>query len=167
VAFVNPPMRPGAMLWSIAAGPLVNVALVPVIWATILAYSAVPVGRQLPDVQQFLHALQVVNMALLVFNVLPIYPLDGGQILQSILWFFVGFARSLQAVSVIGLVVGIVGGGLMFLIHDYWMVVMAIFVIWQAWRGFQLARMVLRAQKERAQAIAAAHAAPEPWNQAS
>src|SRR5579872_6521117 len=32
VAYVNPPPRPGAMLWSIAAGPLVNVALVPILW---------------------------------------------------------------------------------------------------------------------------------------
>src|SRR5438309_9127693 len=30
VAYVNPPPRPGATLWSIAAGPLVNVALLPI-----------------------------------------------------------------------------------------------------------------------------------------
>src|SRR4051812_35593420 len=30
VAYVSPPPRPGANLWSIAAGPLVNVALLPV-----------------------------------------------------------------------------------------------------------------------------------------
>jgi Zn-dependent protease len=30
VAYVQPPQRPGATLWSIAAGPLVNVALIPV-----------------------------------------------------------------------------------------------------------------------------------------
>jgi Zn-dependent protease len=29
IAFVSPPPRPGAVLWSIAAGPLVNVVLVP------------------------------------------------------------------------------------------------------------------------------------------
>src|SRR5437879_373498 len=29
IAFVSPPPRPGAMLWSLVAGPLVNVALVP------------------------------------------------------------------------------------------------------------------------------------------
>src|SRR6202140_1222074 len=29
VAFVSPPQRPGAYLWSIAAGPLVNVILFP------------------------------------------------------------------------------------------------------------------------------------------
>ena len=31
IAYVDPPARPGATLWSIAAGPLVNVALVPVL----------------------------------------------------------------------------------------------------------------------------------------
>src|SRR6266478_1046292 len=31
VAYVSPPPRPGATLWSIAAGPLVNVVLVPVL----------------------------------------------------------------------------------------------------------------------------------------
>src|SRR5215813_2579195 len=37
VAYVDPPPRPGATLWSIAAGPLVNVILVPVFW-TLLAF---------------------------------------------------------------------------------------------------------------------------------
>ena len=31
VAYVDPPPRPGATLWSIAAGPLVNVALMPIL----------------------------------------------------------------------------------------------------------------------------------------
>ena len=31
VAYVSPPQRPGAQLWSIAAGPLVNVALIPIL----------------------------------------------------------------------------------------------------------------------------------------
>ena len=31
VAYVDPPQRPGATLWSIAAGPLVNVALAPIL----------------------------------------------------------------------------------------------------------------------------------------
>ena len=36
VAYVNPPQRPGATLWSIAAGPLVNVALLPVLGVAFL-----------------------------------------------------------------------------------------------------------------------------------
>ena len=37
VAYVDPPPRPGATLWSIAAGPLVNVVLVPVLFAVLIA----------------------------------------------------------------------------------------------------------------------------------
>jgi Zn-dependent protease len=32
LAFVAPPARPGALLWSIAAGPLVNVVLAPILF---------------------------------------------------------------------------------------------------------------------------------------
>src|SRR6202035_1889330 len=35
VAYVDPPPRPGATLWSIAAGPLVNVALIPVLYVAV------------------------------------------------------------------------------------------------------------------------------------
>ena len=40
VAFVAPPQRPGATLWSIAAGPLVNVLLVPVLTVLMVLDSA-------------------------------------------------------------------------------------------------------------------------------
>jgi Zn-dependent protease len=32
VAFVDPPQRPGATLWSLAAGPLVNALLIPILF---------------------------------------------------------------------------------------------------------------------------------------
>src|ERR1700758_4944457 len=35
VAYVDPPPRPGATLWSIAAGPLVNVAFFPILWVAV------------------------------------------------------------------------------------------------------------------------------------
>src|SRR5437879_12395684 len=36
VAYVNPPQRPGATLWSIVAGPLVHVALLPPLFGLFL-----------------------------------------------------------------------------------------------------------------------------------
>src|SRR4051794_19061055 len=36
IAFVSPPQRPGPILWSIAAGPLVNVALIPILGGIVL-----------------------------------------------------------------------------------------------------------------------------------
>src|SRR5437763_16024754 len=77
IAFVQPPQRPGAYLWSIAAGPLVNVLLIPV---TVGFYMAARSGALLVsrDVAHFAQAVMVINALLLVFNTLPIYSLDGG-----------------------------------------------------------------------------------------
>src|SRR5213082_3368600 len=37
IAFVSPPRRPGAVLWSIVAGPLVNVLLFPLFFSAAFA----------------------------------------------------------------------------------------------------------------------------------
>src|SRR5215475_4919272 len=86
VAYVNPPPRPGATLWSIAAGPLVNVALVPTISVIGIVFRNLDLWRFIPDAHTWLRAVWYINLSLLIFNLLPIYPLDGGQIFRSLLW---------------------------------------------------------------------------------
>jgi Zn-dependent protease len=138
VAFVQPPPRPGAVLWSIAAGPLVNVFLLPVTVGAFLLASRAGLQNEYRDFVHFLLSIAVINLGLLVFNLLPIYPLDGGQILQALLWFVIGRARSLMVSGIIGL---LGAAGVIFLaltrLQDKWLVVVAAFVAWQAWRGFQ------------------------------
>jgi len=71
---------------------------------------------------------------------LPVYPLDGGQILQSILWFFTGRARSLHIAASIGLVVaglGVVGAAMT---ANLFLLLMGVFLGFQAWNGIRLAR---------------------------
>src|SRR2546421_4459916 len=66
IAFVNPPRRPGAMLWSIAAGPLVNVVLLPIL--TILLFSiGVPQTNEASDLSRFVFNLWWINTGLLIF----------------------------------------------------------------------------------------------------
>jgi Zn-dependent protease len=147
VAYVNPPPRPGAMLWSIAAGPLVNVALVPVLF--LLSELSLTLGwaQTMPDVYRLLHAVWVINLVLLIFNLLPIYPLDGGQILRSLLWFGMGRARSLTAATMIGMA-GVVG---MFAFAVWaksaWIGILAVFVLMSCWGGLQQARALSRLAK--------------------
>jgi Zn-dependent protease len=104
VAYVDPPPRPGATLWSIVAGPLVNVVFIPILLG--LGYLSRDMGwsRAFPNFHALLHAVWVINLVLLAFNILPIYPLDGGQILRSLLWFVFGRARSLLIATVLGFV---------------------------------------------------------------
>ena len=108
VAYVDPPPRPGATLWSIAAGPLVNVALIPILWIAVTMSRSAGMAATAPDLLHLLRAVFWINVGLLVFNILPIYPLDGGQILRSLLWFVMGRARSLMVATILGLI-GVVG----------------------------------------------------------
>ncbi|MEO8352462.1 MAG: site-2 protease family protein [Chthoniobacteraceae bacterium] len=104
VAYVAPPPRPGPTLWSIAAGPLVNVALVPILFALNVWAASQGGGLVQSDFGKWLSALQFMNLLLLVFNMLPVYPLDGGQILRALLWFPLGRARSLLIATIFGFI---------------------------------------------------------------
>ncbi len=104
VAFVQPPPRPGAELWSIAAGPLVNVVLFPVLMLVATWSDSTGLSARVPDFGKFIFMVWWINRGLLIFNLLPIYPLDGGQILRSLLWFKLGRARSLQVATIIGFI---------------------------------------------------------------
>ncbi len=141
VAYVQPPPRPGALLWSIAAGPLVNVILLPITLVAIVIAAGPNWGETYPDLALFLRSIAIINFGLLAFNLLPIYPLDGGQILQALLWFVIGRARSLMVSGVIGLAAA---AGVIVLavvrLQDTWLAVVAVFVAWQAWRRFSLRR---------------------------
>lgn len=147
IAYVNPPPRPGALLWSIAAGPLVNLILVPVLLGIALAGSAFGLG---PDARMFLDHLWEINLILFVFNMFPIFPLDGGQILRALLWFGLGRARSLTVASIIG-VAGAIGGFLWAVAtfgFDWWLAIIGAFVVMQGVQGFKQARILARFESQ-------------------
>ncbi len=157
VAFVSPPHRPGAVLWSIFAGPLVNVILAPI------TIAASYFGPETGGLAIFLYHLAQINLLLLIFNLMPIFPLDGGQILQSLLWFFMRYERSLMIVSIIGLIGGAALAGWALYLRATWSVIMAAFIIMQAWRGFGISRQIF-AQAKSARPV---RAVPLPGGKAS
>jgi|ERR1700722_167183 len=142
VAYVDPPPRPGATLWSLAAGPLVNLLLIPILSLFWLLASHLNLDSSMPDCYEFVRTLWWMNLVLLCFNLLPIYPLDGGQILRSLLWFMVGRARSLMVASTIGLIS--VVALFVFAIRTPWLGVIGIFALIQCWSGLQQARLLAR-----------------------
>lgn len=143
IAFVSPPPRPGAVLWSIAAGPLVNVALLPILWGASFAFGKFD-GHGLPsdDLSAYLFYMAVINTGLLLFNLLPIYPLDGGQIVQSLLWFAIGRAKSLIIAGWIGIVLAGVAVIPAFLSGNWLLGAVAVFVVLQAWSGVRQGKLL-------------------------
>lgn len=143
VAYVTPPERPGAHLWSIAAGPLVNVVLVPIT----LGASYVFGGHDAGDFGHFVRRIAIVNIALLVFNLLPVYPLDGGQILRSLLWYAVGRARSLWIAAIVGFVGAGALGAFALYSRSMWLGVLAYFNITRARVGYKAAQSFLAVER--------------------
>src|SRR5436190_1136236 len=82
--------------WFLIAGPLVNLLLIFPLWGLLVLSQSQDWAGTMRDLDLFLRIMAFVNIALLVLNLVPVYPLDGGQILHALLWFLLGRWNSLR-----------------------------------------------------------------------
>lgn len=145
-AFMQTPQKPGAILWSVVAGPLVNLLLVP---ATAMAYLLVRGAIELPvagnDMQVFLFYLFSLNLFVLVYNMLPIYPMDGGQTLVALLWVVVGRPRAMRIVGVVGMVTASAVILLAAMVGNLIILMLTALVGWRAWCGYKIGQAMQEA----------------------
>ncbi len=124
LAYCRPPHDWKCDLITTVGGPAVNVLLVPILGGVVFAFvgnwSAIIFNPFHPYAQgwQWVMGESVfvrgvwtayyVNLALLAFNVLlPMYPMDGGRIVQALLWRRWGHHRSLEISTLTGLVAAV------------------------------------------------------------
>lgn len=93
VAFINPEghkkLSPKQHMWVYFSGPLVNIILGLISLAILVGYMIMIPGLTEVDIPLKLMAVScLVNLVMVIFNLLPIFPMDGGGILRNLLEHF-------------------------------------------------------------------------------
>ena len=139
------PEKPVDEIKIAVAGPLVNVVLAPIFFGLAFAFGVdltQPPG--LAAAQQSvggaLFYLGLVNVVLVVFNLIPAFPLDGGRVLRGLLAIRFGPVRATDISAGIGQVLAVVLGIIGFASGGLGLVLIAIFVFFGASGEQQMVR---------------------------
>lgn len=98
------PERPSQELLVALAGPAVNVVIAVLLFAGLgTGISAINLGDlQVWSTQEFLQRLAAVNVMLVLFNLLPAFPMDGGRVLRAVLAMAMPRAKATRIAATIG-----------------------------------------------------------------
>jgi Zn-dependent protease len=131
------PERPAEELVVALAGPAVNLALVLLLAPTVLLSNGAALldGRlsaldsmASPSPAGFAMFLLMVNTSLLLFNLIPAFPLDGGRVLRALLAFKLPYTRATSLATTIGRGLAIVLGVYGLVTFNFFLAVVAIFI---------------------------------------
>jgi len=118
LALCRPIFNPTAQLITTVAGPLVTLVL----WGLFSLIGFITT-RVLPDsafgglTYQTLELVAYMawfNKMILFFNLIPAFPMDGGRILQELLWYRMGYERATEVAVFVSKALAVVGMGLGF-----------------------------------------------------
>lgn len=123
LAFVSVPRRPWPEFVSVVWGPLVNVILFTIA-AVILRFNVEvnpyhflsPIRSSWGSLHAWMVLIYEVNTFLFLFNLWPMYPMDGGRLLKCAVWWKSGLHKATAVSTAVGMIAAVVMGfyGLLF-----------------------------------------------------
>jgi Zn-dependent protease/predicted transcriptional regulator len=129
------PEKPGQELLVAIMGPAVNVAIAAVLFLGLSVGGGMPTPAELEAMSEgeqalsdnFLFNLMVVNVTLVVFNLIPAFPMDGGRVLRALLSYGMERGKATQIAARIGqlLAIGFVFTGFF---TNFWLVFIGVFI---------------------------------------
>ncbi len=123
------PEKPLQEIAVAVAGPAVNIAIATLLWGFVEATGG------FPDIASFEHGtaldlpvkLLVVNLWLVLFNLVPAFPMDGGRILRALLALWTDHARATRIAATLGQAIA-VGFAVLGLFSNPMLILIAVFV---------------------------------------
>jgi Zn-dependent protease len=133
------PEKPIQELIIAAAGPLVNVVIAGILvlfaaptFTTLDGHGLVEGSMQQPSLQNLILWLLVANITLVVFNLIPAFPLDGGRMLRAFLAMFTSYAKATRIAATIGQGFAVVLGILGVMSGNFILAIIAVFIFFGA-----------------------------------
>jgi Zn-dependent protease/CBS domain-containing protein len=124
------PDRPKQEFWIAIAGPAVTLGIVGLLYLMlrVLGSAVIPASAAVGGTRaEFLAQLFWVNVTLLLFNLLPAFPMDGGRVLRAVLALHMDYLRATDLAARVGrsfaLLFGVVG-----VFYNPFLVLIALFV---------------------------------------
>ncbi len=141
LAYCQPGHEARNHLITVIGGPAVNVLIcalaMPFLgiatgeWWGVAIPNPLNIGAGLHSAEtiplQVLYLLNAVSFLLLLFNLLPIFPFDGGRILQALLWPSKGYTNSMRFATRTGLIGAILLGIIGAVMADFILLGIAVF----------------------------------------
>ncbi|MSR64912.1 MAG: hypothetical protein EXS18_03925 [Verrucomicrobiae bacterium] len=148
LAFCRPAFNPTAHLITTVAGPFVTLVLWLLFGGLQLSLKAIAGhGVYLPGyVYWFVSAMRDLNLLLLLFNLLPAFPMDGGRIVRDTIWHWMSAEKATKFAVILSQLIAIVAIGwaaalllnplsvppLPLGISPLWALILALFILPQA-----------------------------------
>src|SRR5262245_38946326 len=102
--------KPWEEFWIAIAGPLVNVAIAVLLGVGLFWVNALSPALAGTLGWDFATYLLAMNIGLVVFNLLPVFPMDGGRVLRAILANSMGLLKGTRAAVAVGTVLAVLMG---------------------------------------------------------
>ncbi|MDQ3045430.1 MAG: site-2 protease family protein [Chloroflexota bacterium] len=131
------PSRPGAEVLIALAGPAVNVAIAVALLPPLVLFAVMAGFDSWSDYGRYLYSatpggmlvyLVLTNLMLVLFNLLPAFPMDGGRVLRAGLSVIVGRAVATRAAVLVGQTFAALLFGLGLWFGDYMLPIVALFI---------------------------------------
>lgn len=132
LAFVRPAFHPTAHLITTVAGPFVTLVLWLGFWLlTTLLGQLAPFSAATAYLYWFADRMRWLNLWLLIFNLIPAFPMDGGRIVRDTLWHFMSAERATRVAVWLSRALAVAGLAWAIYSQTYMLILVALFVFLQ------------------------------------